>query len=53
MSFTKAETDVTADKSFLSKAPGKNSSEADPNLLNETNQSFPGLAGKSRRPSNC
>jgi hypothetical protein len=40
MSFSKAESDVIADESFLSKAGGSDSSESTQNLLSETNQSF-------------
>jgi cytoskeletal protein CcmA (bactofilin family) len=40
MSFTKAEIDVTADESLLSKTAGPDASESTQNLLSETNQSF-------------
>jgi cytoskeletal protein CcmA (bactofilin family) len=40
MSFSKAEFDVTADGSLLSKAAGPDTSESTQNLLHETNQSF-------------
>jgi len=40
MSFSKAELDVTADKSLLSKTAGPDTSESTQNLLSETNQSF-------------